>query len=79
MEIAIIKGTKMYQFQNKIKLLKANIKKWNKDSFGNIFQAKKELDNKIKEVQIKGMQSGFSDDIRAHKKMLIQEFSPIEQ
>ena len=60
-------GTWMYQFQQKLKLLKSNIKKWNKDSFGNIFQAKKELDNKIKEVQIKGMQSGFSDEICAQE------------
>ena len=33
-----IRGTRMYQFQQKIKLLKGHIKKWNKESFGNIFQ-----------------------------------------
>ena len=61
----------MYQFQQKLKLLKSNIKKWNKESFGNIFQDKKELDSKIQEVQIKGMQSGFSDEIRADENLLI--------
>ena len=38
-----IRGTRMYQFQQKLKLLKYNIKKWNKESFGNIFQAKQAL------------------------------------
>ena len=66
---------RMYQFQQNLKLLKSKIKKWNKDSFGNIFQAKKELDKKVKEVQIKGIQSGFSDEICAQEKMLIHEFS----
>ena len=35
-----IRGTRMYQFQQKLKLLKVNIKKWNKESYGNIFQEK---------------------------------------
>ena len=65
----------MYQFQQKLKLLKSKIKQWNKDSFGNIFQSKQELDSKIKEVQIQGMQRGFSDEIYAQEKLLIQEFS----
>ena len=54
-EMPPIKESRMHQFQQKLKLLKNNIKKWNKESFGNIFQAKKELDSKIQEVQIKGM------------------------
>ena len=62
-EMPPIIGTRMYQFQQKLKLLKNKIKKWNKESFGNIVQAKKELDSKIQEVQIKGMHSGFSDEI----------------
>ena len=54
-EIPTIRGTRMYQFQPKLKILKSKIKKWNKESFGNMFQAKAELDKKIKEVQTKGM------------------------
>ena len=45
----------MYQFQQKLKFLKAKIKKWNKESFGNIFKENVELNDKIKEVQTKGM------------------------
>ena len=50
-----IRETRMYQFQQNIKLLKSKIKMWNKESLGNIFKVKVELDGKIKEVQIKGM------------------------
>jgi len=32
-------GTKMFQFQQKLKHLKGKIKKWNHTSFGNIFEA----------------------------------------
>ena len=73
-----IRGTRMYQFQQNLKLLK-KIKKWNKESFGNIFQPKKELDRKIQEVEVKGMKSGFSDEIHSQEKMLIQEFNRREQ
>ena len=66
-----IRGTRMYQYQQNLKLLKNKIKKWNKESFGNIFQAKKELDRKIQEVQIKRMQSSFSDEIRTQEKIAI--------
>ena len=65
----------MYQFQQKIKILKTNIKKWNKESFGNIFHAKMELDYKIKEFQTLAMQSVFSVDIREKESSLLQEFS----
>ena len=54
-EMPTIRGTRMYQFQQKLKLLKLKIKNWNKESFGNIFKAKAELDGKIKEAQIRVM------------------------
>ena len=62
-EIPTIRGTQMYQFQQNLKILKSNIKKWKKESFGNIFQRKLMLDSKIKEVQTEGMQAGFTVDI----------------
>ena len=69
----------MYQFQKKLKILKTNIKKWNKELFGNIFLEKVELDCKIKEVQNQGTQSGFSPKIREKERLLLQEFSQCEQ
>ena len=69
----------MYQFQQKLKLLKSKIKNWNKESFGNIFKAKAKLDDKIKEVQIISMQTSFTTDIREQEKSLIHEFSQREK
>ena len=58
-----IRGTRMYQFQQKIKLLKNNIKKWNKESFGNIFQEKQALEFKMQANQVQGMSMGFSEEL----------------
>ena len=69
----------MYQFQQKLKILNTKIKNWNKESFGNIFKAKAELDGKIKEVQIRGMQMGFTEDIQEQERAPIHEFRKREQ
>ena len=69
----------MFQFQQKIKLLKGHIKKSNKESFGNIFQAKQSLENKIKLNQSQGMNSRLSEELRIQEKLLLQEFSQREQ
>ena len=68
----------MYQLQQKLKILKTSIQKWNKESFGNIFLAKVELDCKIKEVQNQGMQSVFSLEIREKEHFFLHEFSQRE-
>ena len=36
----------MYIFQQKLKSIKTKLKCWNKNTFGNIFQEKKELEEK---------------------------------
>eukprot|EP00253_Pinus_taeda_P031168 PITA_31168 len=41
----------MYIFQQKLKIIKAKLKCWNKNTFGNIFQAKKELEEKMADLQ----------------------------
>ena len=60
----LIMGSLMYQFQQKIKLLKRHIKKWNKESFGNIFHEKQALENKIKLHQSQVMNNGYSEQLR---------------
>jgi len=40
----------MYQFQQKLKNLKKNIKQWNQLTFGNIFQAQNALDQEMKRL-----------------------------
>lgn len=44
-------GSKKYQFQQKLKNIKSNIKQWNQLTFGNIFQAQNSLDQEIKRLQ----------------------------
>ena len=41
----------MYIIQQKLKIIKTNLKQWNKDTFGNIFQAKRELEEKMANLQ----------------------------
>ena len=69
----------MFQFQQKLKLLKDSIKKWNKESFGNIFQAKQALECKMQTNQDQGMSMGFSEELQIQEKSLLQEFSRQEQ
>ena len=69
----------MYQFRQKLKLLKDNIKKWNKESFGNIFQDKQALECKMKLNQAQGMSMGFLEELRLQEKILLQEFTQREQ
>ena len=38
-----IEGSRMYIFQQKLKYIKDCLKKWNRESFGNIFQEKNRL------------------------------------
>lgn len=65
----------MYNFQQKLKSLKTRIKRWNKDSFGNIFQAKKKLDLRIKEVQLEIHRTGSTADLKAQEWLLLQELN----
>ena len=74
-----IRGTRMYQFQQKLKHLKEHIKKWNKDSFGNIFQEKWVLETKIQHLQSQVILNGYTEDPRLQEKTLLQEFNQRER
>ena len=50
----------MYKFQQKIKGLKENIKKHNKEEFGDIFAHKKFLESRLKEIHKQGMNEGYT-------------------
>jgi len=63
-------GTIMFQFQQKLKYLKGRIKKWNANSFGNLFQEKHRLDNKMKDIQQEIMVHGYSDHLRTQEAFL---------
>ena len=50
----------MYNFQQNLKGLKAKIKKWNKQEFGNIFHEKRRLEVYLQEIQAIGTNEGYS-------------------
>ena len=47
------KGSKMYIFVSKMKMIKENILKWNKEHFNNIFREKLDIVEILKELYIK--------------------------
>ena len=66
-------GTRMYQFQQKLKALKARIRTWNKEYFGNIFHNKKILIEKLEGIQRKGVEEGYDEDLRKQEKYLLTQ------
>ena len=54
----------MYKFQQSMKGLKAKIKKWNKEEFGNIFLDKKMLEKRLQEIQTIGTNEGYTLEIK---------------
>lgn len=43
-------GTKMFLLHQRLKHIKQRLKEWNRNEFGNIFEAKREVERKLQEV-----------------------------
>ena len=54
-----IKGTLMYWFQQKLNILKGKIKRWNIESFGNIFQEKKQFGDEYSRCSVERHATGI--------------------
>ena len=67
-------GSPMYIFQQKLKYIKERIKKWNKDSFGNIMEEKVRLEQWIEEIKTRATREGYTKDRKTEEQALIQEF-----
>ena len=61
----------MYILQQKLNLLKVKLKKWNKETFGNIFIAKNNLEKEMEQIQQDMIQKGHFEE-GAHKKMILK-------
>jgi hypothetical protein len=46
----IQQGAKMFYFHQRIKNFKQQVRKWNKEVFGNIFQERKSLEQKLEDL-----------------------------
>lgn len=52
----------MYQFQQKLRFLKNHLKRWNRETFGNIFTAQQELNQEMIALQQKIITEGHTED-----------------
>jgi hypothetical protein len=66
-------GTKMYQFQQRLKYTKTCIKKWNKEVFGNIQEERRKLEGRMEELQQQIIHHGLSPLLRLEETQLQQE------
>lgn len=57
-----VQGSRMFQFCKKLQWIKIKIKEWNISSFQNIFQAKSQIQNKIKDLNVLIIQDGIDEN-----------------
>ena len=58
-----IQGTKMFMLQQKLKHIKGKLKSWKKNEFGNIFKAKREVEQKLREINRINITEGFIEKL----------------
>lgn len=54
-------GSKMYQLQQKLRFLKSHLKRWNWETFGNIFEAQHELNQELRDLHQKIINKGHTE------------------
>jgi hypothetical protein len=72
-EAEVPDGSKMYKFQQKLKNLKQTLKLWNQNTFGNIFDAQKQLSAQLEEIQHQIRMQGFTSELKAQETNLSQQ------
>ena len=69
----------MYNFQQKLKALKAKIRTWNGEDFENIFADKKILIQDLDLIQKEGMETGWDPELKEKKKDLLSQLDSKER
>lgn len=69
-----VRGSNMYNLRARLKHMKVKLKQWNKMEFGNIFQLKKELEQKMEALQQKMISEGYSEDIKEEEMKLLMKW-----
>lgn len=67
-----IRGTKMFKLQAKLKHIKGRIKEWNMTEFGNIFQERNILEEKINQIH-KDWATGINKDNAIYQKNTLMQ------
>jgi hypothetical protein len=70
-------GTKMFRLQGRLKHVKKKLKQWNQEVFGNIGQAKKDLEEKMDQLQELCIQEGYNEERKVEENQLHQEWEKI--
>lgn len=64
----------MYRFQQRLKFINQKIKKkWNKQSFGNIFQEKLSLESQMEKVQQSIISQGDTSQLKEQESNLLHQ------
>jgi len=74
-EAEISYGSKMYQFQQKLKNLKQKLKSWNKHTFGSIFDSQKQLMEEMEEIQCRIREQGHTEELRSQELKVNQQIA----
>eukprot|EP00253_Pinus_taeda_P012046 PITA_12046 len=69
-----VRGSKMFNLQKKLKATKEKLKDWNKTVFGNIFQEKAILENKLEQIHRNGAAGNHSVEAIEQEKILSQQW-----
>ncbi|XP_057862710.1 uncharacterized protein LOC131071027 [Cryptomeria japonica] len=68
-----VKGSMMYRMVKKLRYLKDNIKKWNKEFLGDLFVAKSKAQLELKEIKDKIQTSGYNEvSIKKENEVLVK-------
>ena len=74
MEDLPIQGTKMFLLQQRLKYIKLKLEEWNKNEFGNIFKAKREVEQKLRKINQILITKGFTEERKMQANSLQQEW-----
>jgi len=71
-EAEVPHGSKMYRFQQRLKNLKKQLRLWNRQTFGNIFDSQKQLIEQMSMTQRKICEHVLTEDLKAQKEDIKQ-------
>ena len=65
----------MYTLQQKLKYVKASLKKWSKESFENILIEKQRLESQIGEIQSKAMTKFYNEEDKTKEQGILKDLN----
>eukprot|EP00253_Pinus_taeda_P009251 PITA_09251 len=73
MEEFPFQGTKMFMLQQRLKHIKVKLKYWNRKQFDNIFEAKKDVEQKLQGINQLMITEGFNEERKSQADILQKE------